>query len=883
MKRISVLVLLFCCFLQGFVFAETNHIKNEYALEKDAIAVLTALDVVDSDISEELSDNFTRGEFAYALSKLMLPEELSEPRLYFYDVPTDDDYCAAISTLVNLGAVSRAQTEFRPADTITRNEAVKMVMYLLGYSVMAEESGGYPSGYLKYAQRCNVLDKVSENQQLTKSAGLIMLYNMLHTNVNDVIYTTSETKIKSGNGIYMTEILSIYNKNDVLNDNGITSLVGKSDLNENQYSVGDVRFYAQKDYKNMLGKSVSLYYKKDKSANKNTVVALVENDNREWRASAEDIKTGDITKWVYSDSEDGYKEKSRTVSERAAYIYNGIALSGKEVTDYKNLFIPKIGNVRFLDNNNDGVAEVVFINSYYNLVVGFYDSKSETLYDKRNNATEKKSISFKDKDYVITDASGAVKGFSDITEKWKCLLVGESIAKDFVNVTVSDKVVAGEISDVRSSDGKTMYRIDGGLYKSSLEFNEELQPGKSGKFYINALNEIIYFDGSLGDAALFCYIVDTAYTASFDGKVELKCYSDDNAERILRVADKVKIDGVTYKKLDQSVYDLIKNNVGKIVRIKLDHEGNVNMIDTDADDADGGSEFSVFPGCDNTEQRYEFYSQTIAGIAALTPDTKVFVVPTNGDSDQILVSDYNVLVSITGGNRISIPMTLYRTKKDNVAIAAMIVKVRDTGFSLENVNVAGGRLMGIVLDIAEAVDQDGEACYELTINSNGKRETVYTAEKKTIEFLNGDSVCKIGKGDLIIYGYDKNKRINTGNIRVVYDRDKDWFNTKDIPLYSDEYSANRNYKKVFVYSKTDYSNFYRVSSLPCDRVANEQDLYIYNLGDFKTILLYDSERDTVREASTEDIVCYKDTGNECSKIVFYKTYTQSGGFCIIYR
>ena len=48
MKRISVLVLLFCCFLQGFVFAETNHIKNEYALEKDAIAVLTALDVVDS-------------------------------------------------------------------------------------------------------------------------------------------------------------------------------------------------------------------------------------------------------------------------------------------------------------------------------------------------------------------------------------------------------------------------------------------------------------------------------------------------------------------------------------------------------------------------------------------------------------------------------------------------------------------------------------------------------------------------------------------------------------------------------------------------------------------------------------------------------------------
>ena len=63
----------------------------------------------------------------------------------------------------------------------------------------------------------------------------------------------------------------------------------------------------------MLGKSVSLYYKKDKSANKNTAVALVENDNREWKASAEDIKTGDITKWVYSDSEDGYKEKSRCV------------------------------------------------------------------------------------------------------------------------------------------------------------------------------------------------------------------------------------------------------------------------------------------------------------------------------------------------------------------------------------------------------------------------------------------------------------------------------------------------------------------------------------------------------------------------------------------
>ena len=71
---------------------------------------------------------------------------------------------------------------FKPDNTVTYAEAVKMLVSAIGYELYAQNAGGYPSGYLSYGGSLDIIDGVSvegNSTELTRSQCAVLVNNAM--------------------------------------------------------------------------------------------------------------------------------------------------------------------------------------------------------------------------------------------------------------------------------------------------------------------------------------------------------------------------------------------------------------------------------------------------------------------------------------------------------------------------------------------------------------------------------------------------------------------------------------------------------------------------------------------------------------------------------
>ncbi len=102
----------------------------------------------DPDGGLRLNEPLTRAELAKICVAIRGVPAEAEAR--FSDVPVDHWAAGYICVASDLGVIAGdGDGAFRPDDEVTNQEAVKMLVSLLGYGPMAEQQGGYPIGYLQ--------------------------------------------------------------------------------------------------------------------------------------------------------------------------------------------------------------------------------------------------------------------------------------------------------------------------------------------------------------------------------------------------------------------------------------------------------------------------------------------------------------------------------------------------------------------------------------------------------------------------------------------------------------------------------------------------------------------------------------------------------------
>ena len=162
---------------------------DESASYANAVDTVSGLGVIVGDDNGLFNpdNNVTRAEFTTMVVRALGEEAAAAATVSssFTDAANTDVHWAAgyIAQGVSDGWINGyGDGTFKPDNTVTYQEAVKMLVSAIGYELYAQNAGGYPSGYLSYANTTGILDGVSvasNTTELTRAQCAVLVNNAM--------------------------------------------------------------------------------------------------------------------------------------------------------------------------------------------------------------------------------------------------------------------------------------------------------------------------------------------------------------------------------------------------------------------------------------------------------------------------------------------------------------------------------------------------------------------------------------------------------------------------------------------------------------------------------------------------------------------------------
>ena len=158
----------------------------EDAAYAEAVKTLSALNIIKGDENGNFNPDatITRAEMAKILCTMLNTGDLATTGTIFADVPAAHWASGYIAYAQQLGYIDGyGDGNFGPEDPVTYNQVLKLVMATLGYTYMANEYGGYPTGYLYVAANAEVTKGAtgSGDEPAARSTVAIIVNNAMNT------------------------------------------------------------------------------------------------------------------------------------------------------------------------------------------------------------------------------------------------------------------------------------------------------------------------------------------------------------------------------------------------------------------------------------------------------------------------------------------------------------------------------------------------------------------------------------------------------------------------------------------------------------------------------------------------------------------------------
>ncbi len=420
-----------------------------------AFDVLSQLGVFSekNNLEIDLEERVSRGDFILSVMNLIGMENLphNEDIEGFSDVTASNKYYNSVMAGVSLGFIhGSGDGSFKPNEKITASAAVKILVSLLGYEDVAQNKGGYPSGYFAKANELNLTDGVSfgSDDRITMRDVIILLYNTIlaDTLVIDSISGDSVSYSVNDGGI-LAQYRGIYkSKGKLLGSSSVLLCSSERPAKGEIIIDNKVYRYAQNNANELMGMSVEYYYDKD-----DNIIALVDEyeANTVRIITTEDIVGYSNNKYSYYD---GNKLKYINISKDADVAYNGSVLSSFTAS----YLVPANGQVKFIDTNGDNSADSVIIDDYDIYVVNGADSQNEIIYDKYIPG---KTLNLGEyESYYITDEIGNNLKISDLSQN-TVVSVSASADKSVAKLFCSNSEMEGKVTS--TSQNSKLISING--------------------------------------------------------------------------------------------------------------------------------------------------------------------------------------------------------------------------------------------------------------------------------------------------------------------------------------------------------------------------------------------------------------------------------------
>ena len=324
----------------------------------------------------------TRAEFAEFLvqvAKLDAATVNEESEAVFVDVPVTHKSYSAIKAVHSYGLMGGVgNSKFAPDYNIVLNQAVKVLVDLMGYTPYASREGGYPVGYITVAGRLNLLKKVSgtATNDATYRDVLQLFYNAVDVEVQAITGATDSGVIHSPGGeTFAAAVLKLKKLEGRVTDNGLTSLTGASRVTENKMviagttvDVTDELAYAR-DY---IGMDVDAYYRTDVEAEK-PLAYVTPDKNDSLTFDLSDFVSITQSKLTYYN---GKKNVTESLTNGFTMLYNG-AIFDPVVS---SALVGLSGEMTLISTNNKGY-DLVIVNAYENIFVDAIDKTEKIIYN----------------------------------------------------------------------------------------------------------------------------------------------------------------------------------------------------------------------------------------------------------------------------------------------------------------------------------------------------------------------------------------------------------------------------------------------------------------------------------------------------------------------
>jgi len=844
-------------------------------------------------IPEDLNQTVTRGEMVQIIVNMMNGNIIEPTGAVITDINEFHDYYPAMTRAIKLGLVSGPVT--RPDDAVTYNEAIKMLVCMLGYNNYALHMGGWPGGYNTIANRIGLLDgvKTTGSTSVTYADAIKLLYNAIGIDVLEPV-NIGEENVKYGTQegrTILVQSLGIQLQEGIVEAVNGKALYGDRDLEGNKVVIDGIKlnhdFVNISDY---VGYKVEFYY----DTNTKALKAFYPIDNEVTVVNAESV-------YSYSDNVIRYegenlKEEKISFSQSALILYNDVVIDDFSGDYFKD----KQGEFKFVDNDGDGKYDVIFLDVTEDYVVKIADATSGIVYDYYDVS---RTVCLADKDDMnvkFIDEFGDEMALSELM-RYDVISVKKSLDGKNVIAIYSNSELRGAVESVGIINGKTFVEIDGVSYETTPDFAkyEKLKTGEWGVFGLTSTGKVASINrGFATSGTARGYLINAKGSNGIDATYRYRVLNEAGDVVVLTSAPKIVVDGQSMEAADAYTYVGGDKIEPQPIVFETNKDGYLSRIDTltynpekeipdSLTEMYNGYSVSYDEDGNKTETSkgtFEWRSSTgiFGSKIATNGDTVLFRVPK--DAANAADEEFGVTkLSTLGQNYYTIKA--YKTIADS-HIASILV-IYSSGVSTES-----GNTTYVISDITNAIDSKENETIKITAYASKSASTLYIknpsvlTEAKWYGASTADAALghEFVPGDIIKIAKDAEGYVN--KVELIYDKTAEKFYTA-----TNYNQANANaefrisYNEVYsIYSNNILVHKGPITDAPVDAEGRPDysKLESYNTNGF-SVLIFDSEsRDNpVKPGTIADLSDYKTTGK--GSMVFIQSAYTTNGKIIVYR
>lgn len=669
---------------------------------------------------------------------------------------------------------------FKPENTVTYNEAIKIILTICGYKQYAETYGGYPEGYKKLAADNKLYNGVtaSGDMPMSRMDAATLIYNSFKIKLAPDRFQDGESDKN-----FLNDIVGVYTVEGTVLRTDVTSIYGDEPSMEMAAKIGDTEFSFgedMSDIRNYIGRDVRVFLRK--SDDDYSLIAF-EVTNRDDVTIIDNslLKNYDNNTFSYYINEDSNKDKKVHIRNGSALIYNGKYMEGYNAETFEKLGSGTITVVKKSKLDFD----IVLVESFKSGYIESINVKKKQLTDSL--ATDNAIINLNrtdDQDEVIYSLFGSDKKPITFDELGHGA-VNYYCNGNYVKLYYSTNSTKGKITKVYEREGKNYVKIGNVEYKIADSYYRYAGTSIKKDVEVNAVldmfGEVVWMSDDGLPLEGYVYFIKRTRDES-ENSIVLTYYDIDtnkvvqkNTENTIRVVNK---QGESEKVSADGLYELLDGYEG-VLKVVLSQGDLIKKIEYPRDKNSTEAEALKLVLESNNQSASENYMgklgynhliRSFAGKVYMNANTKLINVPE--DKSEYAYYSSAAFTSLAGGNYL---FKLYSFDADSpYAKLAVITKSSNDNY-YDTLHRAVPTYL--VLNRMNAINEDDEVGVKLTLYSGTTVELFAAADEDGVSAFDNamnafnESVgMEVSEGDFVQVAVDDvdGKVISA---RVVFDAD----------------------------------------------------------------------------------------------------------------